>query len=241
MNAARALIVNADDFGQSIGVNRGVIQAHERGIVTSTSLMVRWPAACEASVLSRAYPALAVGLHLDLGEWYLRDGEWLAHYEVVPLEDERAVEAEIERQIQAFCGLMGRAPTHLDSHQHAHLRKPLRSLVERKAQAIAIPVRRCDPRIQYCGAFYGQAEDGAPCHDRITLDAMLDILAKLSPGVTELCCHPAAAQDLNTMYVAEREQELQVLCDPRVREEIDRLGIELCSFRDFASRAAVTR
>ena len=41
----RHLIVNADDFGQSAGINRGIIEAHEHGIVTSTSLMVRWPAA----------------------------------------------------------------------------------------------------------------------------------------------------------------------------------------------------
>src|SRR5437870_3779943 len=45
--AARYLIVNADDFGLSPGVNRGIIEAHEHGIVTSASLMVRWPAAGE--------------------------------------------------------------------------------------------------------------------------------------------------------------------------------------------------
>ena len=47
MIAQRYLIVNADDFGQSPGINRGVIEAHENGIVTSASLMVRWPAAAE--------------------------------------------------------------------------------------------------------------------------------------------------------------------------------------------------
>jgi len=47
----RYLIVNADDFGQSQGVNRGVIAAHEHGIVTSASLMVRWPAAIEAAAI----------------------------------------------------------------------------------------------------------------------------------------------------------------------------------------------
>jgi predicted glycoside hydrolase/deacetylase ChbG (UPF0249 family) len=44
MGAKRYLIVNADDFGQSHSVNWGVIEAYERGIVTSASLMVRWPA-----------------------------------------------------------------------------------------------------------------------------------------------------------------------------------------------------
>ncbi len=47
------LIINADDFGQSSGVTRGIIEAHEHGIVTSASFMVRWPAAAEAVAYSR--------------------------------------------------------------------------------------------------------------------------------------------------------------------------------------------
>ena len=58
MRTGRLLIVNADDFGQTAGVNRGVIEAHDRGIVTSASLMVRWPAAAEAASFARARPAL---------------------------------------------------------------------------------------------------------------------------------------------------------------------------------------
>ena len=50
VNPARHLIVNADDFGYSRGVNRGIIEAHERGIVTSASLMVKQPASEEAAV-----------------------------------------------------------------------------------------------------------------------------------------------------------------------------------------------
>jgi predicted glycoside hydrolase/deacetylase ChbG (UPF0249 family) len=52
----RQLIVNADDFGQSAGVNRGVIEAHENGIVTSASLMVRWPDAADAARYARPAP-----------------------------------------------------------------------------------------------------------------------------------------------------------------------------------------
>src|SRR5688572_28379081 len=77
----RHLIVNADDFGFSPGVNRGIAEAHERGIVTSASLMVRWPAAAAAASYARARPELSVGLHLDLGEWVLRDGAWVPLYE----------------------------------------------------------------------------------------------------------------------------------------------------------------
>ena len=68
MTGRRVLIVNADDFGQSPSVNRGIVQAHRTGIVTSASLMVRQKATAEAIELSRACPALSLGLHLDLGE-----------------------------------------------------------------------------------------------------------------------------------------------------------------------------
>ena len=60
------LIVNADDFGASAGVNRGIVECHTRGVVTSTSLMVAGRAVDEAVALSRAHPDLAVGLHFDV-------------------------------------------------------------------------------------------------------------------------------------------------------------------------------
>jgi hopanoid biosynthesis associated protein HpnK len=60
------LIINADDFGFSQGVNAAIIQAHEEGILTSTSLMVSGDAAQEAIALAKNNPHLAVGLHLVL-------------------------------------------------------------------------------------------------------------------------------------------------------------------------------
>src|SRR5436309_3540787 len=116
----RHLIVNADDFGQSPGVNRGIIEAHERGIVTSASLMVRWPAATEAAAYAKQHPELSVGLHLDLGEWIYCDGEWRKLYDVIQEDDAVAVATEVEQQVRAFRQLMGRNPTHIDSHQHSH-------------------------------------------------------------------------------------------------------------------------
>jgi predicted glycoside hydrolase/deacetylase ChbG (UPF0249 family) len=64
----RTLIVNADDFGLTSGVNAGIARAHEEGILTSASLMVRWPAAAEAAAYAARTPGLSVGLHVDLGE-----------------------------------------------------------------------------------------------------------------------------------------------------------------------------
>ena len=90
----RYLIVNADDFGRSPGVNRGIIEAHGSGIVTSASLMVRWPAAAEAAAYAREHPDLVVGLHFDLGEWIYREGAWLPASEVVPADNSTAMMEE---------------------------------------------------------------------------------------------------------------------------------------------------
>src|SRR5215470_14022538 len=109
----RRVIINADDFGLSAGINRGILQAHDHGIVTSASLMVRWPAAGEAAAAASSRLRLSIGLHLDLGEWRLIGDEWNAVYQVVSTDDTAAAEPEIRRQLEAFRQLTGRNPTHL--------------------------------------------------------------------------------------------------------------------------------
>jgi len=235
MSGERILIVNADDFGQSAGVNAGIVEAHRRGIVTSASLMVRGSAAAEAVELGRDCPALSLGLHLDLGEWVFRDSAWVPRYQVVPLDDPQAIRAEMARQLASFRRMTRSQPTHVDSHQHVHLNEPVRAIAQEFAQALRVPLRRCHPAIRHCGDFYGQDGDGSPLPARISVDGLLGILVDLPEGVVELCCHPAAAADLDTMYRAERRQELAALCDPRIRGAVEKLGIKLCSFRDIAS------
>jgi predicted glycoside hydrolase/deacetylase ChbG (UPF0249 family) len=146
----RFAIVNADDFGQSHGVNRGIAEAHEQGILTNASLMVRWSAAGDAAAYARNHPALGVGLHLDLGEWTLRGGEWAPLYQVVDISDSRAVAGEVTRQFEAFERLLNRPPAQIDSHQHVHLSEPVRSIVCEVAERQGIAVR--DVSIPYCGA-----------------------------------------------------------------------------------------
>ena len=230
----RSLIVNADDFGMSAGVNFGIIEAHRRGIVTSASLMVRWEAAVEAVTLSREWPRLGLGLHMDLGEWTYRDGNWVVLYEVVRLDDRAAVAREVSRQLDLFRQLTGRNPTHLDSHQHVHREEPVRSIMLKIAQQCSIPLLHFSPQISYCGAFYGQTGTGEPDPEAIRVSALIRVLSSLSPGVTELACHPGFDSDLKTMYRHERFEEVKTLCDDRVRSAISDRGIELCSFHDLA-------
>jgi predicted glycoside hydrolase/deacetylase ChbG (UPF0249 family) len=230
------LIVNADDFGQSLAVNRGVIEAYERGIVRSTSLMVRWPAAEAAVQYCIAHPELDVGLHLDFGEWVFRNGTWEPIYEVVPVDDPEVVGVEMLRQLRIFQDLVGRDPTHIDSHQHVHLREPIRSLAMRMASELQLPLRHFAPQIRYCGGFYGQSETGFTIRGGISVEHLIEILSSLPRGVTELCCHPGLGPELETMYASERIEEVDTLCSDRVRAKIECLGVKLVSFAYFASK-----
>jgi len=234
MSAARRLIVNADDFGLSAGVNRGIAQAHEHGILTSASLMVRAEHAAEAAAYAQGHPALSVGLHVDLYEWQYTGEHWVAAYEHVDPQHEAEVGAEVAAQCERFCALMGVEPTHLDAHQHAHREEPAKSIVLAFGRRFGIPVRSFTPGLRYEGGFYGQSGKGEPWPEGITVEALCALLRELPPGATELGCHPAIDDESGSSYSAERTVETATLCDPRVRDVLREEDVALRSYRDWA-------
>src|SRR5215475_8124893 len=126
------LIVNADDFGASRGLNRGILECHTRGVVTSASLMVTGRAVREAVAISHDYPDLSVGLHWDV--W----GEGERQFDISDLP---AVRHEFCRQVDEFYLLMGRIPTHIDSHHHLHRRPELLPIFRELAELLGVPLR----------------------------------------------------------------------------------------------------
>jgi predicted glycoside hydrolase/deacetylase ChbG (UPF0249 family) len=221
--SGRALIVNADDFGASEATNAGIVRAHEHGIVTSASLMVRRPAAQDAARHARERGSLSVGLHVDLGEWTYREDQWVLLYEHVPAAE------EIPRQLERFRALLGVDPTHLDSHQHVHRQEPVASLLADLARELGVPLRGCG-EIRYCGDFYGQTGRGEPLPQAIGVQALVGLIERLDPGVTELGCHPGLDRELDSSYRLERLQEVETLCDARVRAALACAGMELRAF-----------
>jgi chitin disaccharide deacetylase len=160
----RRLIVNADDFGYTAGVNRAILEAHTRGIVTSSTLMATGPAFEEAVRLAKQAPLLSVGCHTLLidgqpvldadrlptltsehsGKARFRDGlkSFAARAltgRLNPIEIEAETSAQI-RKIQSA----GIAVSHLDSHKHTHLfpavlRPVLRAAVACGVRAVRNP------------------------------------------------------------------------------------------------------
>jgi len=216
----RCLIVNGDDFGASGGINRGIVEAHRDGILTSASLLVDRPASAEAAALGRQHAGLSLGLHLELD----------------PDDPERAA-AECDRQLARFFELAGEPPTHVDSHHDVHHDPRILPLVLALARSAGVPVRG-HSAARHLAKFYGRW-GGATHPEQIGVDGLLRLVdVGVGEGVTELSCHPGYVEPgFRSSYAAERELELRTLCDPRVRQAIRDRAIELIGFRDLLARA----
>lgn len=220
-------IVNGDDFGAHAGINRGVYEAHEHGILTSTSLMMNMPGTEEAARLGRATPSLSVGIHLHL------EGD--VGGAVADPTTIRAWETDLGRQMDQFGDLMGRSPTHIDSHHNIHRLPALRPLFLELARRSGLPLRENSP-VRYFSSFYGQW--GGETHaEQISVPKLLEMLAtEIGEGFTELSCHPGYVDaSVATGYAIEREIELATLCDRRVRSALDELDIRLIGYQALGS------
>jgi predicted glycoside hydrolase/deacetylase ChbG (UPF0249 family) len=216
------LIVTGDDFGLTPGVNLGIVEAHNSGIVTSASLMVNRPASAEAAALARGCPGLSVGLHLELST-----------------DDHEPVHVQIEQQAARFLELVGVLPTHLDAHHNAHHDQRLLPHVLAWARRGAVPVRGHSD-VRHVSKFYGQW--GGESHlEQIGVEGFLRVLDEdIRDGVTEFGCHPGYVEPgFPSSYAAEREVELRTLCDQGVRQAILEREIELVGFRDLVARRRV--
>jgi predicted glycoside hydrolase/deacetylase ChbG (UPF0249 family) len=246
---ARRLIVNADDFGLTAGVSQGILRAHLKGLVTSTTVLASLPSHPELDALAAA-SGLGLGLHFNL-TWgrpvsppetvpSLVDAEGRFGRDLAALQ-ERARPEDVQRegdaQIEAFARRFGRLPTHLDSHHHVHRVPGVMDAVLDVALAARLPLRSQD-----AGFRDGLRRHGIVTTDHFVGDArtepywtterLLDQLATLPLGVTELMCHPGVFdEDLAySRYGRQRETELAALCDPEARATIERLDIRLCHF-----------
>jgi predicted glycoside hydrolase/deacetylase ChbG (UPF0249 family) len=224
---ARVVIFNADDFGYSRGINRGIAESHLRGVVTSTSLMVNTPATEDAVALSRDLPALSVGLHVN----FTNEAQRLVDFYAPGVARD-----ELRRQLERFLALMGRLPTHLDSHQHVHRLRECRAAFDELAAEHGLHLRDAPP-VVYKGGFYGQWEYGVSDPTKVSVAALEAILRRETPpGVYEMCVHPGRFDpDFESVYHRDRESELATLTDPRVRAILEEEGIRLIGYRDLAA------
>lgn len=158
--ASRELIVNADEFGLTDGVNQGIVQVHREGIVTSTTMVANEHAFEHAVELSKQVPDLAIGVHLNVTHgcpvlpgvrvYSLVDEEGVFYrrsrflqrmvagrIDLVHVEDE--FRAQIEKVTEA-----GLQPSHLDSHESIHMHPGIFKVLAGLAREFRIPIRLQD-------------------------------------------------------------------------------------------------
>ena len=214
------LIVNADDFGLTDGINQGIIEAHAGGIVSSTSLMVYGAAAEQAVRLAAEHPALSVGLH------FVDD--------TPALDDPGHAGREFATQLDRFRALMGSEPTHVDSHHHVHMTRM--STFAPLVEPLGVPLRG-DGRVRYLGAYFAHPRPGVVDLDRVRAPFLMDLIAgETTAEFIELGCHPGrVTADLSSSYTREREIELETLTAPGLRARVEALGVSLASYRDWGA------
>ena len=222
---ARRLIFNADDFGFADGVNRAIVDCHVRGVVTSTSLMVTGRAVDQAVALSREHPGLAIGLHWDVLGEDERDFD---------TSDVAAARDEFARQLEEFERLLGRLPTHVDSHRHVHREEHLMPVFRELVEPLGVPLRDAG-EVAFVGGFYAQWEWKVTNLEYVSVPFLERMIREEArEGWTEFSCHPGyVTPDWSAVYMSEREEEVRTLTDPRVRAAIDAEGIELASYADY--------
>jgi chitin disaccharide deacetylase len=155
----RSLVVNADDLGLTVGVNNGIFDAHDRGVLTSASVFANAAATADALARAQLRPSLGVGCHLSLvdGQPMLPparvpsliegDGRFRRSWKPFIVScllgriSLREVEQELAAQIERLRSA-GLALTHLDAHQHVHAYPPIFAIVTRLAERFRIPVVR---------------------------------------------------------------------------------------------------
>ena len=155
-DGVRRLIINADDFGLTAGVNRAIVEAHECGVVTSATMMAN-AGAVEDAVARARDAGLSVGCHVvlidgapllpprnisslvvDAASAHFRDG-WLGFAACAFRNrfDQDQIAAEVEAQIRRV-QQTGLQVTHVDSHKHVHLLPPVLAPILRAAKACGV-------------------------------------------------------------------------------------------------------
>ena len=245
------LIINADDYNLTDNVSRGIIDACNKGIVTSTTIMVNTEGFEKNLKFLSEYP-ISVGIHFnltygtplcnpgDIPNLVGEDGKFIRNFQIIT-DIEKQILLEIELQYNRFLEA-GLKPSHFDSHHHIHARPELKNIffdfalnknLSMRSRGLAHKHECKEKNIRtadfFCEDFYGK---------NVTLAYLENILKNLKEGITEIMCHPGYSDNFlkkRSSYTDNREKELEILTEPKILKLIEELDIKLISYRELKS------
>lgn len=212
------LVVNADDFGYSYSVNKGIIEGHVNGIITSTTVLVDAIAAHEAKDLA-AYTSLSVGLHFNPSPG-------------------KNIEHELNRQLALFESIVGHKPDSIDTHKSLPSDKKHMELLLRKcSEELNIPVRRLSD-VKFIRSFFGLNVDGTGTLDRskVTRNGLERAIDEATAEINELMTHAGYCDDYllsKSSYNVTREDELKSILDPSIKTYVAAKNLELVNWKQL--------
>ena len=222
----KKIIVNADDFGLTVGVSEGIVEAFKNGIVTSTTLMVTQPGAKAAVELSRENPKLGIGLHMTFDKGKALTGVSTLTDENGNLKSSKSLlepgvkeedfYKEILAQYEEFKKLMGKEPTHVDSHHHIHSRNPEAFKATTRFCTENNMKRRSDD--SFVGHFYG-----ADISEDKLIQLIEDKIKVSNCDILEMMTHPGKSDEsleATSSYTMPREEEIRILTSTKVKNYI---------------------
>jgi predicted glycoside hydrolase/deacetylase ChbG (UPF0249 family) len=258
------LIIKGDDMGAAHGIDVATIEAHRRGVLTTTNIIVPGPWFLEAARLLKETPTLDVGVHLALtSEWELvkwrpltsvpslvdADGYFFPMVQPRPGFPPKTSIAEhawkideVERELRAQLEMAKRhlpQATYTWNHMgFTSLGREVETLVARLSKEYGLLVAT-DTGIQFIGRVYEGTDTG-----QVKADKLAAKLEALGPGLWLHIDH-ASTDDAEMRAIghrgyegvaADRNAVFQAWTSPKVREVITRRGIKLTSYRDLAKR-----
>ncbi|MBC2072712.1 carbohydrate deacetylase [Listeria marthii] len=246
------LIINADDFGFTRAINYGIIDAHNLGVLTSTTLMVTMPAFEHAVELSKQTPTLGIGLHLNLtlgkpmtngASLVDETGEMIKPKFITPdypyVEEE--VYQEFKAQYQRFVQFMKKKPSHLDSHLFStDIYQSAINAAKRLAEEVGIPLRNHDTNGFEHVEFMWEKPLEIPYGAYENLDYIYDYASSiLCYDYVEIMTHPGYLDSFileNSTFSMPRANELESLISTRMRQFINDNIVELISYHDIPKK-----
>ncbi|MBC1969571.1 carbohydrate deacetylase [Listeria marthii] len=246
------LIINADDFGFTRAINYGIIDAHNLGVLTSTTLMVTMPAFEHAVELSKQTPTLGIGLHLNLtlgkpmtngASLVDETGEMIKPKFITPdypyVEEE--VYQEFKAQYQRFVQFMKKKPSHLDSHLFStDIYQAAINAAKRLTEEVGIPLRNHDTNGFEHVEFMWEKPLEIPYGAYENLDYIYDYASSiLCYDYVEIMTHPGYLDSFileNSTFSMPRANELESLISTRMRQFINDNIVELISYHDIPKK-----